>query len=169
MRVYKLTDRDGYTRRGQSGETHWVPGEVHTAMGKGNELCSSAMIHAYRHPLLAALMNPIHAKIVNPLLWEVDTDAVVADDGCKIGAKSMSVVRAIPMPALTLEQSVTVAIRIALELTGNWDGRAAFAEWADGWISGKDRSWAAAEAARDAAEAAKAAAMAAREIGRAHV
>ena len=49
--LYKLTDRDGYTRRGDTGETLWVPGRSLTTDGGGN-LCGPGFIHAYTDPLL---------------------------------------------------------------------------------------------------------------------
>ena len=62
--LYKLTDARGYTRR----FTHWGEGITHTAQGKGTNMCSPDVIHAYEHPLLAVFMNPIHRNFQSPLL-----------------------------------------------------------------------------------------------------
>ena len=67
--LYKLTDRDGYTRRGRDGETLWEIGVERTASGEG-ELCGPGWIHAYTDPLLAVLLNPIHAEITEPRMFE---------------------------------------------------------------------------------------------------
>ena len=150
---YKLTDHESYTRHGKSGETLWTPGVEHVATGGGVKLCTIDVIHAYRHPLLAAFLNPVHGNFRLPVLWEACGSKVVADDGLMIGVKRLTVKRRLELPVFTTKQSVTAAIRIALELTGEWDGKTSFAAWAAGWISGKDRSEAAAEDAAKAAGA----------------
>ena len=66
-KLYKLTDSCGRTRDG----TRWGPGVSHSGTGKG-ELCGPGWIHAYEHPLVAVLMNPIHANFQNPRLWEAE-------------------------------------------------------------------------------------------------
>ena len=137
---YKLTDHESYTRREEPGETLWTPGVEHVARGEGVELCTSAVIHAYRHPLLAAFLNPIHIVLKSPLLWEALGGPVVADDGLQIGVKRLTAMCKLTVPVFTIEQLTTAAIRIALELTGWWCGKKSFAAWAAGWISGKDRS-----------------------------
>ena len=63
MILYKLTDKDGYTRRGQLGETLWGPGVSRTATGDKAELCTDGVIHAYTNPWLGLFLNPIHANI----------------------------------------------------------------------------------------------------------
>ena len=55
-RYYKLTDSKGQTH----GRTEWGPGITHQAPGVG-ELCTAGWLHAYPDPVLAVLMNPIHA------------------------------------------------------------------------------------------------------------
>ena len=67
MKLYKLTRSNCTTRE----NTLWVPGEWRETSGIGS-LCSSGWLHAYEHPLLAILHNPIHAYIVNPRLWEAE-------------------------------------------------------------------------------------------------
>ena len=67
MKLYKLTDGDGQTMSG----TQWGPGVSHSGTGEG-ELCGPGWIHAYEHPLIAVLLNPIHANIQNPRLWEAE-------------------------------------------------------------------------------------------------
>jgi hypothetical protein len=66
MILYKLTDKDGYTRRGRTGETLWGPGVSHTATGDEAELCTDGVIHAYTDPWLGLFLNPIHANIDHP-------------------------------------------------------------------------------------------------------
>ena len=66
--LYKLTDRDGFTRRGLTGETKWSLGFTLCTSGAG-DLCGPGFIHAYTDPLLAVFLNPIHADILDPIGW----------------------------------------------------------------------------------------------------
>ncbi len=75
--LYKLTTKDGLTRRGCENETHWSEGTTHTAQDGTPELCTATVIHAYRTPLQAVLLNPAHANLKNPLLWEASGVVVV--------------------------------------------------------------------------------------------
>lgn len=149
MRVYKLTDQEGRTIT----DTHWAEGTTHTAKEPGNALCTSQVIHAYDSPIKAALFNVIHSNFSNPILWEADTPSVVANDNFKLGCKTLTTLRQIPMPQITTEQRVEVAIRCALVVYRN----RTWVKWAKRWLSGADRS------AANAANAANAAANAAND------
>lgn len=168
MILYKLSDRDGYTRRGKSNETLWSEGVTHTAVGDGDALCSDGVIHAYRSPLLAAFMNPAHANIKDPILWKCD-GKIVADDGTKVGSKSLTVLSRLELPSVTLEHRVRFGILCAKKVYPDPQWHI----WAEGWLSVENRSadaaegaaasaaWVAAEAGAAAAWAAKAGAAAA--------
>lgn len=137
MRLYKLTDAQGRTRAGYD-----------------NEL--------YEHPLLAVLLNPIHANF-NPAtmrLFAAEGEIVAREGQLKCGVKSLTIVEEIPVPTMTTEQRVKFAILCAKEVCkdSTWNA------WADKWLSGEDRSEAtAARAARAAARAARATAEATAE------
>ena len=152
MIYYKATDPQGRTRGGMD----WtVPGTVNEATGRGTELCTDGVLHVYRTPEQAAFMIPVH--VLNyTRLFEVEVPEIVADDGAKCGCKRATVIREVPMPVLTIEQRVGIAIRVSL-LVYSEPG---YVRWAEGWLSGKDRSADAAYAAH-AAYAADAAAHAA--------
>ena len=164
--LYKLTDRDGQTW----GGTQWGPGVSHSGTGKG-ELCGPGWIHAYEHPLIAVLMNPIHARFKNPRLWEAEGEVGLRNGQLKCGCKTLTTIREIPLPAVTTEMRVRFAILCAKEVCADLPWNA----WADRWLSGEDRSeaadaaaaaWSARAArARAAAWSAEAAAWAAREVG----
>lgn len=154
MKYYKLTKADGRT----ANDTVWGIGVTHKAKGNGKTLCSSDVIHVYDHPLKAAMFNPIHANFRKPKLWECHMRGVVADDGLKVGVKQCTTLREIPMPQITNNQRVRFGILVALKVHRDPE----FAEWAQCWLSGKDRTAAAAErAAARAAWAAEAAERAA--------
>jgi len=157
--IYKLTDADGYTRRGQTGETLWREGITITATGEGG-LCTDGVVHGYRYPLLGLAMNPIHAGFVNPRLWECEGE-IIADDGTKVGCKSLTCVRELPRPeAIPINALVRWAIYLAREGCTN----ATWLAWAEGWLSGSDRSAARAREAAAAARAREAAEWAAEAV-----
>jgi len=152
--LYKLTRPDDTTTRG----TRWGPGVTRTAKGDGEpKLCSRTVIHAYRDPLLALLMDPIQAGFgAGAHLWEA-TGEVVVDDGTKVGCRSLTTVRRLRKPRLTTEQRVRFAILAAKAVYHD----PAWLRWADGWLDGSNRGPDAADAAAWAAEAAWAAKAAA--------
>jgi len=152
IKLYKLTDGDGKTRN----DTQWGPGVSHSGTGEG-ELCGWGWIHAYEHPLIAVLLNPIHAKFQTPRLWEAEGEIAIRDGQFKCGCKTLTTVREIPLPAVTTEMRVRFAILCAKEVCADLPWNA----WADKWLSGEDRSEAAAGAAAGAAWAAARASWAA--------
>jgi hypothetical protein len=156
--LYKLTDSCGKTWN----DTQWGPGVSHSGTGEG-ELCGPGWIHAYEHPLVAVLMNPIHANFKNPRLWEAEGEIAIRDGQIKCGCKTLTTVREIPLPAITTEMRVRFGILCAKEECADLSWNA----WADKWLSGEDRTQAAAEAAASAAWAAQAAEAAAYRSARA--
>ena len=161
-KLYKLTDSCGKTRNG----TQWGPGISHSGTGEGG-LCGPGWIHAYEHPLIAVLMNPIHADFKNPRLWEAEGDVGLRDGQLKCGCKTLTTVREIPLPAITMEMRVRFAICCTKEVCPA-AAYLAWNAWADKWLSGEDRTQAAAEAAAKCGPSrlsfvAEAAAMAAAE------
>ena len=149
--LYKLTDSDGKTLNG----TQWGPGVSHSGTGDGG-LCGPGWIHAYEHPLVAVLMNPIHADFKNPRLWEAEGEIAIRDGQLKCGCKTLTTVREIPLPEITEEMRARFAILCAKEVCADLSWNA----WADKWLSGEDRSVEAAKAAVEAAWAAAEAAWA---------
>jgi hypothetical protein len=153
---YKLTDKDGYTRKGKENECLWGENITHTATGKGSHLCSRDLIHVYRNPLIASFMNPSHADFKNPLLWECEANGECAHEGqLKSGFKTVTTIRRIDLPVITLEQRIRISIYCALKQYS----APSFVKWANAWLDGSDRSARAAEAAARAAEAAAAVAV----------
>jgi hypothetical protein len=143
--LYKLTDSCGKTRNG----TQWGPGISHSGTGEG-KLCGPGWIHAYEHPLVAVLMNPIHANFKNPRLWEAEGEVGLRDGQLKCGCRTLTTVREIPLPAITTEMRVRFGILCAKEVCAY----PAWIAWADKWLSGEDRTQAAAAiAARATVEA----------------
>ena len=131
MKLYKLTDRNGCTY----GGCLWGEGIEHTASGEGG-LCGPGWLHAYTHPLLAVVFNPIYGHIEDPLLWEAEGDVGATDHGLKVGCTRLRTVQQIPLPEVTPEQRVRFAILCARSVCNN----AAWLAWANAWLDGTDRS-----------------------------
>jgi hypothetical protein len=152
MKVYKLTDQRMKTRDGFQYRLN----RVRVAPGIG-ELCTAGWLHGYSDPLLAVLLNPVHADIQNPRLFEAEASGATKDDcGLKLGVQRLTLRKEMPLPVVTTAQRVRFAIFCALGIPQSPE----FVRWANRWLSGEDRSPEAATAAA-AAEAAEAAARAA--------
>src|SRR5208337_5405054 len=150
---YKLTDQNCKTRAGQDNETLWGEGVTHTATGNGS-LCNDGLIHWYVSPELALLLNPIHAKIRNPITWEIMVSGRTVREGdIKGGSQIVTTVQQIKAAEPTTTQRVAFAILCAKFVYHN----DSFCSWADAWLAGDDR---AETAASMAARTAWAAAMA---------
>lgn len=175
MIVYKLTDQ----KMQAHGGCQWEIGVPRETDGSG-DLCGPGWLHYYHDPLLAVLLNPIHAGIEDPILWEAEAEGLHRDDkGLKGGCTRLTLIRQIDLPQITIEQRIRFGILCAKEVCAEpiWNA------WADRWLSGADMSveaaaraawaeaawaaWAAARAERAAwaARAARAAARAARAAG----
>jgi len=140
--LYKLTTRDYKTRPGENNECVWGEGVTHSGTGEG-DLCGPGYIHAYEDPIIAMLMNPIHAAYLCPVLWEAEGEIAKRDGDLKCGCISLTTLRVIPLPEIAIEQHVEFAIRCALEVYQD----PGFVLWANKWLSGEDRSEKAAEMA----------------------
>jgi len=142
---YKLTDEKMQTY----GDFQWALNEWHEIPpGKrGKGFCTDNYFHLYDDPLLAVLLNSIHANFKKLRMFEAETEGPVeSDKGLKFGAVKMRLVREIDVPEITIEQRVRFAILCAVEVHND----AGFNTWAQDWLSGKDKT-AATAAAREAA------------------
>lgn len=135
MKVYKITDKDNYTQRGEEGEMLWGKNVTHVAKGSGG-LRNDGGIHCYRDPYLAVFMSPIYENY-NPMkLWEAETPIIIYDDGTISDVSELTTIKEIPLPKFTAEQRIKIAISCALEVYKDTK----FQDWAMKWLSGKDRS-----------------------------
>ena len=146
---YKLTNTDRTTHDGFV----WEIGKWYEADGTG-DLCGPGWLHFYHSADMAVLMNPGHANITNPLLWEAECEGKSLDvHGLKIGWTRARIVREIPLPEWSLEQKIIFGILCAKMVYHD----ASWNEWADRWLNGYNRT-------KEAARAAEAAAWAARTL-----
>jgi hypothetical protein len=83
MKLYKLTEQD-YTT--YNGVMKWGEGITNKVRPCENpSMCSSDVIHAYTDLNLALLLNPIHANITNPIIFESSGKIIVKDwDKCGV-------------------------------------------------------------------------------------
>jgi len=131
MSKYKLLRQDMTTYK----DFAWKVGEKYTIDKPGSKLCSDQVFHFYESPEEAIIFNPIHANIKNPLIYSCKCENIVATDGTKGGCKSMTLLKKIELPAITIEQKITFAIYCAKTV---YKGKR-WNKWADNWLSGKDR------------------------------
>lgn len=143
MKLYKLTDADGYTQRGQVGETLWSPGFNLTIEGLPVP-CTGTVIHAYKTPIEAVLFNPFHARISNPRLWLAKGE-IIGTDGLKVWTQSLTIRHELTLPRISTRERIAFAILATLKVYTD----STFKKWANKWLSGIDRSaWAAEAMAR---------------------
>jgi len=150
---YKLTDSQGQTREA----TQWGEGVTHRAKRGKMEFCTNTCIHCYSDPLMAAFFNAIHGDFKEPQCWEGEVKGKTISDGCKIGCKEFTTIREVPLPEISTEQRIAIAIKCALRVYTEPE----FVKWGQSWLDGTDRSSNAAHAASHATHAAYAAAHAA--------
>ena len=153
--IFKITRQDLTTHNGYL----WVPGERRAFPGTG-ELCGPGWCHAYTHPGLALLLNPVHANYSPCRLWQGTGIIGRTDRGLKVGLSECTLLQELEIPLVTIEQRVIFGLLCALQVYSE----PSFVTYAVDWIDGTAR--AAAEAAMAsamataAAEAAMASAMA---------
>jgi hypothetical protein len=146
MPYYKLTDQNMKTY----GGFKWKLGEWYSIdrnfRGKG-ELCGRGWFHVYNYPLLAVLLNPIHANIKKARLFRCNVKGNrLTDNDLKFGFTHVRLIEEISPPEISTTQKISFGILCAMEVYKSPE----FILWANNWLSGKERSaraaWAAAEA-----------------------
>ena len=159
--LVKLTDRDGQTWGGMQ----WGPGVTHEVMGTEagtGVLCSPYWLHLYEGLGVALLHNPLGANFSTPRAWRA-VARVERREGLKAGVQRLTTVEEVTYVTPTVEQLVTVALLLAFDCYDPASDTGAWGAWAVNWLSGEDRTAAAARAA--AARAARAAAEASTRAG----
>ena len=133
---YKLLTKEMKSRQGWYNEMDWSDvGEWHEATGHGG-LCTDGVLHDYDDPWIAAVMNPAHAKIADPVMYETERGGDVVTDGLKCGSKRLRLTRQVDLPDVPLVQRVAFGIFASLRADRCPD----YVVWAGKWLSGEDRS-----------------------------
>ena len=153
--AYKLLSQEMTSRN----NTKWEIGKAIEISKEfsGNELCSNQLLHCYASPEIAVFMNPAHANISEPRLFRIRCSKILADDGTKQGCKKQTLLKELPLPEISVEQRIKIAILCATEVYKEPN----FLVWAENWNTGKDRTAISANAAAYAAYYADSAANAA--------
>jgi len=151
--LYKLTDEHGNS----FNHTHWSEGVRHEIVKElrdnSEPLCTKHYLHAYENPLVAVFINSLHTAYVNPILWQATGWVQKRDNQLKCGCFSLRTIQKVPLPVITRNQRVRVAIYCALIQPQSEH----FKKWAAKWLAGEDRTAGAAAAYAYAAAAAHAA------------
>ena len=137
--IYKLTSPTMTTRN----NTQWVLGEWHETSGEGG-ICGNGWLHTFTDPLLAVFLAPIYFDEPGMRLFRGEGEgAYIDDDGLKVGYSRIRIVEEIPLPTVDPAQRIAFGILCAKTVCTDtkWN------KWADAWLSGSDRSTAAANAA----------------------
>ena len=110
MKLYKLTDQDSKTHGGME----WGEGVTHKLEPcKKPQLCTSQVLHAYKNPNLALLLNPIHADIKDPFMWEAEGDICIEDYG-KCACFELTTVKQMSLPNWYQQKRQDVQIQFAI-------------------------------------------------------
>jgi len=154
---YKLTNAINQTGFVGNHIITWGKNVTHETDGSG-DLCSKGWIHYYDDPLLAVIFNSIHANFDPANMWTCEILGEVKENrGVKFGTTKLMTIKRITIPEISLVQKVCFGILCSKNIYKNkyWN------QWADNYLSGKDRTPNAAYAAAYATDAAYAAAYAA--------
>ena len=108
---YKLTDADMRTHSGYQ----WALGKTPTPCSGKGPLCTSGWFHYYLDPILAVLLDPIHAGIgAEARLFRAEVGGeILHDRGLKAGCTEMTLVEELPVPTITIAQRVLFAQKCA--------------------------------------------------------
>ena len=105
----------------------------------GWRMCETGCLHYYAHPLLAAFMDPIHGCYTTDgktaRLRRVKARKR-ASDGTKCGTERLTTLELIELPQPTTIQRVAFGVLASLAI---YDAPE-YVQWAEDWLSGKDRT-----------------------------
>lgn len=139
--VFKLLRPDLTTYNG----CQWQVGEWKETSGEG-DLCGSGWLHAYPHPLLAVLFNPLHAAYQPCVLFKADASGRVKREGvAKLGATHMVLREPMELPIITPAQSVRFALYLILSQHPN----SSLLRWGHSLLQGGEPSREVTHAAQD--------------------
>lgn len=139
--AFKLTDPDGFTRRGSPGETHWEIGRWEEAKSSCHSIHTDGWRHAYAFQETAHFLNAIYQDDRTPRLWQVELAGEVVEAALRLGARRMRLTEEIFLKPPTMEECIRFAIYLAYSFASE-----SWCDWAKHWLDGTDRTIASAEA-----------------------
>lgn len=156
MIAYKLTDQNMQTYNG----FQWSLNKEATSSGEG-KLCSNGWLHFYSDPLLAIFLNPIHANIKIPRLFEgIAGNTLLHDGELKSGTTSLILTKELDVPFVSITNRIAFGILCAKKVYFNVEWN----KWADDWLNNVDRTEKSAVNACDCARDNTAAACASADV-----
>ena len=140
---YKLTSRHGVTGIRFGNRLQWGNNVTHSAIGSDFRLGENGVIHWYKGPELAIFMDPVHTGYGDcSRLWEckIDGRSKILTDGLKCGSKTVTTIREIKKPKISLEHRIYFAILCIRAVVPEgeepeWD------RWANDWINRDDHTY----------------------------
>jgi hypothetical protein len=112
MKLYKLTDKNQITH----ADMKWEIGKTNKIKKCENpQLCTKDVIHAYKNKNLALLLNPVHAKIDDPLLFEAEGIPAVEDFG-KCGVFSLKINKKLSIPEWYINKEIRHDVQILFSI-----------------------------------------------------
>jgi hypothetical protein len=112
MKLYKLTDKNQITHV----DMKWKIGKTNKIKKCENpKLCTKDVIHAYKNKNLALLLNPIHANIDDPLLFEAKGIPVV-EDFEKCGVFSLKINKKLSIPEWYINKEIRHDVQILFSI-----------------------------------------------------
>ncbi|MEE8388533.1 MAG: hypothetical protein V3R65_08150 [Acidiferrobacterales bacterium] len=124
MRKYLLADVNGRSRRGTTIEVNYTNGKRQF----GGDVVSRNIWECADTPLLAVMINPLHAECVCPRLFEIR--------GFGQEQNEIHRIREIGLPKVLAEQKLAFAMYCVHSLAPD----DAFAAWVERWLANVDRS-----------------------------
>jgi len=109
VKLYKLTNQENETKHNTKwgvNITQAIPKEAQC-----KALCSYGILHAYKSIELGLLLNPAHADIEDPKIWEAKGTVVVKDYG-KVGCFELTTVKEIPVPNWYTDEKLLKKIQL---------------------------------------------------------
>lgn len=112
LNVFKLTDQNHTTMN----NTQWAPNKTHETDGDTPYLANNSWLHFYTSPITAVLLNPVHGKFQNPILWQAKAEGtILLDKDIKGGCTKLTTIQIIPTPNISDQQRVEFAARLTLQ------------------------------------------------------
>ena len=144
MRLYLLTDQEGYTAtvvRGVRQDTQqWGAGVTHAPIQ------TVPFPRFWSSPSLASFLYAAYLDVPTPVLWAGDGEILEYAPPCTVECRSFTASHTLPLRAFTAAQRVHVALRCALAVRVDTPAVAPWERWARAWLAGEDRSYASAQA-----------------------
>lgn len=138
--LWKLTD----DRMQTYGGYQWALKDTRSAPGRG-PLCSAGWLHAYRHPIVALMLNVGDTGIPNPRLFRAEGAIGYTDAGLVVGCTALRLLEELPVPGITTQHRVRMALLSALKVYYEPE----WVQWAESWFRGaRTRDGQQAQAAR---------------------